>query len=336
MNFSMLRRRYLLDLENGQGKAKATVESQREDLSLLEAWLDENGLQAEQADSRQLQRFLDELSLRYAPASIARLASTVRSFYGWLSVLYGSPDPCTLLHAPKKTRSLPVWTGMEQMEAMLSRFDSSDKGVLDRTILSVLYLCGLRVSELCSLRSQDVHLSQNQIRIQGKGGKERIIPLVDSCRDQMELYWSTVRQPKTAAAAFFFVSPRGGQLNRKYVWRLVKSSAFEENLPPSFSPHSVRHSYATRLMESGADLRMVQELLGHSDISTTQIYTHLDAGRLRRSVDRAFEDRQPVQADLSGLSALQAQAVEDEMDSEPADSAQENRSECPQPDSEPH
>lgn len=284
-------RRYLLDLENGQGKAKATIESQREDLSLLKAWLQEKQMDVMEADGLVLQSFLDELSIRYAPASIARLASTVRSFYGWLSVQYDSPDPCTLLHAPRKTRSLPVWASMEKMEAMLSRFDDSPKGILDRTILSVLYFCGLRVSELCSLKTKDVHLAQNQIRIQGKGGKERLIPLVETCREQMSRYWKEARAPKTASSAYFFISPRGGQLNRKYVWRLVKESAWQENLSPSFSPHSVRHSYATRLMESGADLRMVQELLGHSDISTTQIYTHLDTARLTRSVDQAFEER---------------------------------------------
>lgn len=299
MEMSYLIRRYLLDLENGQGKARATIESQRADLHLLSDWLAENHLDVFHVSAQHLQTFLDSLSIRYAPASIARLASTVRSFYGWLGVVYDLPDPCTLLHAPKKSQALPVWASMEQIEAVLAGFDQSSKGILDKTIVMVLYLCGLRVSELCSLKTRDVHLAQNQILIQGKGGKERLIPLVDACREQMTLYWNMAREPRTAASACFFVSPRGLPLNRKYVWRLVKKCALEERLSPAFSPHSLRHSYATRLMETGADLRMVQELLGHSDISTTQIYTHLDASRLSQSVEQAFAGQSPLEDSLS-------------------------------------
>lgn len=276
--------------ENSQGKARSSVDSQRQDLILLKEYLKEQKTQIEEVDGLFLQGFLDELSLRYAPSSIARLTSTLRSFFGYLNLMYDLPDPSTLLKAPHISRHLPVWASDAEMEAVLADFDQSDKGILDKTIVTVLYCCGLRVSELCTLRTNDVRLDQKQIRVLGKGDKERIVPLVDECIQQMALYWNVVRQPKVSAASYFFVSLKGLPLNRQYVYRLTKNSALNHQLSPSFSPHSLRHSFATRLIENDTDLRMVQELLGHADISTTQIYTHVDTSRLVASVDQALKD----------------------------------------------
>ncbi|MEY8308575.1 tyrosine-type recombinase/integrase [Erysipelotrichaceae bacterium 51-3] len=276
--------------ENSQGKARSSVDSQRQDLILLKEYLKEQKTQIEEVDGLFLQGFLDELSLRYAPSSIARLTSTLRSFFGYLNLMYDLPDPSTLLKAPHISRHLPVWASDAEMEAVLADFDQSDKGILDKTIVTVLYCCGLRVSELCTLRTNDVRLDQKQIRVLGKGDKERIVPLVDECIQQMALYWNVVRQPKASAASYFFVSLKGLPLNRQYVYRLTKNSALNHQLSPSFSPHSLRHSFATRLIENDTDLRMVQELLGHADISTTQIYTHVDTSRLVASVDQALKD----------------------------------------------
>lgn len=290
MDLAKLIRSYLVWMESGEGKAKATIASHKEDLNLFSQYLREEKVSLEEVDGVFLQGFLDSLSLRYEATSISRLASTLHSFFGYLNVFYGLKDPTGLLRAPKRTKKLPVWAASSEIDEILSRFDQSPKGILDRTIITVLYCCGLRVSELCTLKMNDVRLSQGQIRVLGKGSKERMIPLVDGCAKQMELYIQTVRQPDSGAGAYFFVSAKGKPLNRQYVYRLVKACALEENLSPSFSPHSLRHSYATRLIEKDTDLRLVQELLGHSDISTTQIYTHIDSARLVDTVDTALPE----------------------------------------------
>lgn len=288
MDLENLVRTYLIWIENGQGKAKATIVSQKEDLRLFVCYLKEEDVQLEDVDQVFLQGFLDSLSLRYQATSISRLTSTLRSFFGYLNIFYGLKDPSTLLQAPKREKKLPVWADGKEIDEILKRFDESPKGILDKTIIMVLFCCGLRVSELCTLKQNDVRLNQRQIRVYGKGGKERMIPLVDACVSQMETYSQTIRKPTGNAGIYFFVSPKGKQLNRQYVYRLVKACAHQENLSPEFSPHSLRHSYATRLIEKDTDLRLVQELLGHSDISTTQIYTHIDSTRLVDTIDTAL------------------------------------------------
>lgn len=281
---------YLLWAENVEGKSQATLNAQKQDLRLFETWLNENELTIEEVNSHDLQTFVDSLSLRYASSSSARLCSTLRAFYEFLSVRYEMDNPCALLESPKKEKKLPLWISAEEMDAVLGTFDQSDKGILDKTILMVLYSTGLRVSELCSLQMRDVRLSQQTIRVLGKGQKQRQLPLNERVCRQMELYESTVRQPKTSSSAYFFVSLKGAKLNRQYVYSLVKKVAMEDHLSPALSPHSLRHSFATRLIEHDTDLRLVQELLGHSDIRTTQIYTHVDSSRLKNSVDSALPD----------------------------------------------
>lgn len=288
MDISNLIRSYLIWIENGQGKAKATIASQREDLILFAHYLEEEQVRLEDVDGIFLQGFLDSLTLRYQATSVSRLTSTLRSFFAYLDIFYGLKDPSTLLQAPKRDKKLPVWAAASEIDEILKRFDTSPKGILDKTIVMVLYCCGLRVSELCTLKLNDVRLNQKQIRVYGKGGKERMIPLVDACAAQMETYIEEIRKPTGNAGMYFFVSTKGKPLNRQYVYRLVKTCAMQENLSPQFSPHSLRHSYATRLIEKDTDLRYVQELLGHSDITTTQIYTHVDSSRLIQTVDSAL------------------------------------------------
>lgn len=281
---------YLLWAENGQGKAASTLRSQNSDLKVFCAYLTQEKTSLEAVDSIFLQAFVDDLSLDHAPASVSRMISTLRAFFGWLNLFYELPDPTELLKRPRLTRHLPVWASADQMEQLIQSFDLSDKGVLDRTIVMTLYCCGLRVSELCTLRFNDVRLDQKQLKIRGKGGKERIIPLVDSCIEQMKTYLDTVRQNSGSLRDTFFVTLKGKPLNRNYVYKLVKKDAWDNGLSPAFSPHSIRHSYATKLVSEEVDLRLVQELLGHSDISTTQIYTHIDTRHLIQTVDEALPD----------------------------------------------
>lgn len=165
------------------------------------------------------------------------------------------------LHAPHLSRALPLWVSAEEFEKTLEIFEADDKGILDKTILMTLYCCGLRVSELCTLEERNVRLDQKLLRVIGKGRKERVIPLPDSLCTQMDEYRKRVRDPKAGMRKFFFVSLKGEKLNRQYVYRLVKKASIQGSLPPSSSPHTLRHSFATRLMEHESDLRSLQNCL---------------------------------------------------------------------------
>lgn len=320
LNYSMtnpqaILKEFLLYEENAQGKAPASLKAMKNDLQHLLDWLQEQSFDLLVLEGSDLQRFLDAMSLRYEPASVARLASSLRAFFGWLAIFYGGRDPTALLFGTRQPRHLPVWASEEQVEKLLACIGDEITDCLDRTIVMVLYLCGLRVSELCTLRLSDVHFSQMQLRICGKGGKERMVPLVDACKEQMERYLHEIRKPELVLSPLFFLSKRQKPLSRQYVWRLLKRYGLEAGLSVHFSPHSLRHSYATKLLESGTDLRLVQELLGHSDISTTQIYTHLDGTRLKASVDEAFES---FSLELPVKSASKTQKKPEDDDSEKA------------------
>ncbi|MCF0259376.1 MAG: tyrosine-type recombinase/integrase, partial [Erysipelotrichaceae bacterium] len=169
-----------------------------------------------------------------------------------------------------------------------SSFSNSDRDLLNRCILMVLYSCGLRVSELCSLERNRVYFSQGQLQIIGKGSKERIVPVNELCLQEMEQYLRFVRPP--SKDPHFFLTVQGRPLNRQYVHRLIKAKAAELNLSPDLSAHAFRHAFATSLLEGQADLRAVQEMLGHADIRTTQIYTHVQKERLKKAYDKALPD----------------------------------------------
>ena len=290
MTFEQALRGYLAYIANARSLSKATMQAQRADLRILDELCRQENCDFLTIDPPMLQSIVDSLAQSYEPSSLARLCSTLRSFYEYLSIQYQTGNPAQTLKAPRSVRHLPSWIASDEMDAMLARFGNDDKGILDKTIIMTLYSSGLRVSELCALEERNVRLDQGTIRVVGKGSKERIVPLNEICIEQMKLYASRVRQPDASARKFFFVSAKGKPLNRQYVYRLSKACAMANNLSPNVSPHTFRHSYATRLIEHDADLRSVQELLGHSDISTTQIYTHVDVSRLKNVYDSALPD----------------------------------------------
>ena len=199
-------------------------------------------------------------------------------------------DPTLYIHTHKHNEHLPIYASVQDLKVLFDSFSNSDIDIYHKTILLTLYSCGLRVSELCSLKRNDVHLSEKILKVTGKGDKERIIPIVDACVQQMELYLNLVRknwQKKTLPN--FFINQYGRVLTRQYVHNLIKKKCEECNLNPNLSAHSFRHSFASHLLDGNADLRIVQELLGHSDIQTTQIYTHIQNKRLVNAYDNAFQ-----------------------------------------------
>lgn len=268
------------------GLAKHTLESYRRDLEGLARWRDGRGLAG--ADRAAL---FDYLSWRtregYSPRSNARLLSALRAFYGF-RVRRGerSDDPTALLAPPKLPRSLPKALAESQIDALLNAPDTDNPiGLRDRAMLELMYACGLRVSELVYLPATAVNLRQGVLRVMGKGSKERLVPLGEEAQHWLERYLAQAR-PQLAgkrALAPLFIESSGEAPTRQAFWHLVKRYAAVAGIDPvKISPHGLRHSFATHLLNRGADLRALQLLLGHSSLSTTQIYTLVAREQLKR------------------------------------------------------
>ncbi len=270
--------RFLDQLWAERGLSKATLSSYGADLRGLAGWLRKQGSSLEQADQSLLLGYLGErLQAGSKPRSGARLVSTLRQFYGWRArEQVGTPDPAADLSPPKLPRALPKALTEAEVEALLAAPDVEDPiGLRDKAMIELLYASGLRVSELVGLPAVSLSLSQGVVRILGKGRKERLVPLGDEAQHWIERYLAQARGQilgrQTSPA--LFVTQRGGAMTRQAFWALIKRHAQQAGIHRAISPHTLRHSFATHLLNHGADLRVVQLLLGHSDLSTTQIYT---------------------------------------------------------------
>ena len=198
--------------------------------------------------------------------------------------------PTESVEAPKAERLLPDVLTVEEIDAMIATFDMTTvKGCRDNAIVEVLYSTGLRVSELVSLRIDNLFFGEGYIRVVGKGDKQRLVPVGSAARDKIQLYME-LRRPKRSSEATLFLNNRGEPLTRIMVFNIIKQAAYLAGIDKNISPHTLRHSYATHLLEGGANIRQVQELLGHESISTTEVYTHLDRKHLRRVVEDSFVD----------------------------------------------
>ncbi|MEL6274796.1 MAG: site-specific tyrosine recombinase, partial [Bacteroidota bacterium] len=231
--------------------------------------------------------YLAELGL--APRSQARLISALRTFFQYLleeEVI--QTDPTELLRAPKLGRKIPEVLSYDEVSSLLAAIDlSTDHGVRDRAMLETLYACGLRVTELTTLKLTHVFAEAGLIRVTGKGNKERLIPIGTHALKHIGFYMDGVRRHmdiKPEAENILFLNRRGGGLSRVSVFTAVKKYAEAAGIEKQVSPHTFRHSFATHLIEGGADLRAVQDMLGHESITTTEIYTHLDTDFLRETV----------------------------------------------------
>ena len=224
-------------------------------------------------------------------ASQARRLSGIKSFYNFL--LLGDRIeqlPTEYIEAPKARRALPDVLTLDEIDALVRTFDiTTAKGCRDSAIVEVLYSCGLRVSELCSLRLDNLFFGEGYIRIVGKGDKQRLVPVSSAARDKIQLYMEH-RKPKHRSEPALFLNNRGEPLTRVMVFNIIKQAALLAGIDKQISPHTLRHSFATHLLEGGANIRQVQELLGHESIVTTEIYTHLDRKHLTQVVEDSFVD----------------------------------------------
>ena len=224
-------------------------------------------------------------------SSQARILSGIKSFFNFL--LLGDRIeqlPTEYVVAPKMGRMLPDALSLDEVDAMRATFDlDGAKGCRDSAIIEVLYSCGLRVSELTSLRMGDLFFGEGYIRVVGKGDKQRMVPVSSAARDRIQLYLG-FRKPKFASEDTLFLNNRGSQLTRVMVFNIVKQAARDAGIDKAISPHTLRHSFATHMLEGGANIRQVQELLGHENIVTTEIYTHLNRTHLRDVVEQKFSN----------------------------------------------
>lgn len=225
----------------------------------------------------------------FLASSQARILSGIKNFFKYLmeeDVLV--ENPLKLVDAPKIRRKLPVVLSIEEIELMMEQIDRSKaEGERNKTIIEVLYSCGLRVSELVNLELAHVYWEEEFVRVIGKGNKERLIPIGSVALKQARLYYESVRRHVDAApghSKYVFLNRRGKQLTRVMIFTIVKGLAEKAGIDKTISPHTFRHSFATHLVENGADLRAVQDMLGHESITTTEIYTHLDRTHLRNTL----------------------------------------------------
>lgn len=285
-----------LQLEKGLALNSRT--SYRNDLNRLEEFFELKSYKfsLEKLELKHLQdylKYLNELGL--STASQARMISTLKSFFSYL-VLEKRLDtsPADLLDAPKLSRKLPEVLSYDEVEAMFATIDlSKSDGHRNRAMLEVLYACGLRATELVELKISNLYLEIDFIKVLGKGNKERLVPIGESAQKQLG-FWMQDREQITnihsEAEDFVFLNRRGKPLTRNMLFIIVKNAAKAANIKKKVSPHSFRHSFATHLLEGGADLRIVQQLLGHESITTTEIYTHLDMQHLQETL-RSFHPR---------------------------------------------
>jgi len=269
-----------------QGLSANTLAAYRADLGALGLWLAARDNRLAGAGRADLMAFLAErMSGGARPRSTARLLSSLRRFYRYLAREGRIPeDPTLRIDAPRTGRPLPKTLTEEEVEALLAAPPlDTVLGLRDRTMLEVLYACGLRVSELVGLQLGQVNLRQGVVRITGKGGKERLVPLGEEALAWLERYLREARPSllQGRAGSALFPTGRGATMTRQAFWYLIKRYALSAGIAKPLSPHTLRHAFATHLINHGADLRVVQLLLGHSDLSTTQIYTHVARERLK-------------------------------------------------------
>ena len=286
VNIGYLFQRYLR-LERGY--SQNTIDAYMRDISKLSEFLHGNGMEVLEARLSDLESFSEWVAKSgVGQRSHARILSGVRSLYHFLVVDgFLEEDPSELLESPSQPRHLPEVLSVEEVDRLIDSIDLDKwEGQRNRAIIEVLFSCGLRVSELVTLRISCLYREERYLRVLGKGGKERLVPISQRAIDEINS-WFVQRDAmvvKPGEEDFVFLNRRGSHLTRTMVLIMIKKYAAMAGLKKTISPHTLRHSFATVMLEGGADLRVIQEMLGHEDISTTEIYTHIDTSMLREEI----------------------------------------------------
>ena len=259
----------------------------------LAQWLNTNKIEVSPVDISEeiLQQFIYEVAKKVNPRTQSRLISGLKGFFNYLIFEdYRKTNPLELIEAPKLGRKLPDTLAVEEIDAIISAIDlSSKQGERNRAIIETLYGCGLRVSELTSLKISDLYFEEGFIKVTGKGDKQRLVPIGPTTEKYINIYKKEVRIHQNihpAAMDTVFLNQHGRPLTRAMIFTIVKRLAEKAGIHKTISPHTFRHSFATHLLENGADLRAIQQMLGHESITTTEIYTHIDRRHLTEIINR--------------------------------------------------
>jgi integrase/recombinase XerD len=275
-----------------KGLSANSLDAYRRDLASLESWMALRKISGKLLDAEDLRAYVDWLTGEKGlqSRSVARHITTLRNFHKFLLEQNAiENDPTEFLASPKQWATIPKFLNAGEIAQLLEAPSANDPaGLRDRAMLQLLYASGLRVSELCGVQLSDVERNLGVIRVTGKGNKQRLVPVGFSALQAIEAYLENGRPLilKRRPSKYLFVTARGGKLTRQGFWKLLGNHGIKAGISRTLTPHVIRHSFATHLLEGGADLRSVQTMLGHADISTTQIYTHVVRGRLRETIDK--------------------------------------------------
>lgn len=273
-----------------KGLAENSVLAYQRDVDKLRSYAEGNNKEAEKITYDDLKHLVNDLhAIGLSPRSQARIISGIKQFYSFLLLEDAiKQDPSELLEMPKIGRKLPEVLSIEEIDALQAAIDmSKPEGHRNKAILETLYSCGLRVSELVNLKLEDLFFDEGFIRVIGKGNKQRLVPVSPSVKKEIDLYTENIRnhqQIKPGHESYVFLNRRGARLTRVMIFTIIRQLANEIGLKKTISPHTFRHSFATHLLEGGANLRAIQEMLGHESILTTEIYTHLDQNFLKEAI----------------------------------------------------
>ena len=283
---------FKLFLKIERGLSQNTIDSYTRDLKKLTSFLDENeiNLSPISIDEEVIHQFIYDVAKKINPKSQARIISGLRSFFDYLIFEdYRKNNPTDLIEAPKIGRKLPDTLSEEEINELIAAIDlSHPQGERNRTILETMYSCGLRVSELITIKISDLFFDEGFIRVIGKGNKQRFVPIHYKAQKYILSYIKDIRTHINPVKGFedtIFLNRRGKGLTRQMVFVILKDLAIKINLKKKISPHTLRHSFATHLLKNGADLRAIQQMLGHESITTTEIYVHLDKSYLKEVVE---------------------------------------------------
>ena len=288
MNWDSLIKSFSTYLRLERSLSTNTIESYSNDLNKLSDFLTPKSISATKVRLNDLKDFITSISEILSETSQSRIISAIKSFYKFLLIEnLIQTDPSENLVSPKIGRKLPNVLTIEEINLIINSVESNNVGIRNRAIIEIIYGCGLRVSELTNLLLSNLFLKQGYIKIVGKGNKERLSPIGSLAIDSLNDFLTNVRPGLKINNKFsdhVFINNRGTSLSRSMIFKMIKKYTLKANIKKDISPHSLRHSFATHLVEGGANLRAVQEILGHSSITTTEIYTHLDSDYLRSNL----------------------------------------------------
>lgn len=290
MNWSQCIDDFVSYLKIEKGLAENSVLAYQNDVHKLSDFAQARNCTPINIKHKDLVEFITQLyDLGLSPRSQARVISGIKQFYSYLLLEdYIQDDPSELLEMPRIGRKLPEVLSIVEIDRLIDSVDQSKaEGERNKAILETLYSCGLRVSELVNLKFEDLHFDKGFIRVIGKGNKERLVPASPSVEREINEYRNNSRHatpPKPGNEKFVFLNRRGAKLTRVMIFTIIKNCAMLADIKKNISPHTFRHSFATHLLEGGANLRAIQEMLGHESITTTEIYTHLDESYLREAI----------------------------------------------------